>query len=35
MKDFLDPELEVIKLNVLDVITTSDLEDGDDDLGWH
>ncbi len=34
MKEFLEPELEIIMLEVLDVITTSGLENGEDDLGW-
>ena len=34
MKEFLEPEVEIVILNVLDVITASGLEDGEDDLGW-
>lgn len=35
MKKFLDPEIEIIKFTVEDIITTSDEPtNGDDDLGW-
>lgn len=37
MKKFIDPEVELIKIQAVDVITTSDdlkLPDVDDGLGW-
>ena len=36
MKKFIDPEIEILKYAIEDIITTSDMpEDGDDDMGWH
>ena len=35
MKKFMEPEIEIVKFSMLDVITTSDEpEFYDDDLGW-
>ncbi len=34
MKEFLEPEFEIIRMDVVDVITDSTLIDGEDDLGW-
>lgn len=35
MKKFTEPEMEVVELQVMDVITTSEsLPDVDDGLGW-
>ena len=35
MKKFMEPEIEILKFNVEDVITTSGEPDpGDDGLGW-
>ncbi len=34
MKKYVSPELEVLKLNVMDVITTSAPGNEEDDMGW-
>jgi len=34
MKEFLEPEIEIIPLKVSDVIATSFPGDGEDDAGW-
>ena len=34
MKQFLEPEVEIVKFSVLDVITSSTEPEYYDDLGW-
>ena len=34
MKQFFEPELEIVELEIADVITTSVPEEGENDLGW-
>ena len=34
MKQFLEPEIEIVKFSMLDVITTSDETEFYDDIGW-
>lgn len=34
MKEFEYPEILIVRYGIEDVITTSDPDNGDDDLGW-
>ena len=34
MKQFMEPEIEIVKFSMLDVIATSDTDPINDDLGW-